>query len=252
MKITQIRNATVIIEYGGKRFLVDPMLGAKGTFAPFPMTGNKLRNPLVELPMPVAEILQGIDAVIITHTHLDHIDPTALEIMDKRLPVFVQDNKDAGFMRKHCFTNVSILGEDTRFGDVQMTKTPGKHGTFPMILLAGHTCGIIFRNDKEQTLYLASDTIWYHGVETTLDKYAPEVILINAGGNKFKGFRPVIMHEKDVLEVHRHMPKSILVATHLEGVNHNTVTRKELCKFAETNDFSDKLLIPDDGQTISL
>ena len=52
--------------------------------------------------MPVAEILQGIDAVIITHTHLDHIDPTALEIMDKRLPVFVQDNKDAGFMRKHA------------------------------------------------------------------------------------------------------------------------------------------------------
>ncbi len=115
MKITQIRNATVIIEYGGKRFLVDPMLGAKGTFAPFPMTGNKLRNPLVELPMPVAEILQGIDAVIITHTHLDHIDPTALEIMDKRLPVFVQDNKDAGFMRKHCFTNVSILGGNQRY-----------------------------------------------------------------------------------------------------------------------------------------
>lgn len=30
MKIQQIRNATIIIEYAGKRFLVDPMLGEKG------------------------------------------------------------------------------------------------------------------------------------------------------------------------------------------------------------------------------
>lgn len=34
MKIQQIRNATIIIEYVGKRFLVDPMLG-EGSFAPF-------------------------------------------------------------------------------------------------------------------------------------------------------------------------------------------------------------------------
>ena len=35
MKIQQIRNATIIIEYAGKRILVDPMLGEKGSFTPF-------------------------------------------------------------------------------------------------------------------------------------------------------------------------------------------------------------------------
>lgn len=35
MKIQQIRNATIIIEYSGKRFLVDPVLGEKGSSAPF-------------------------------------------------------------------------------------------------------------------------------------------------------------------------------------------------------------------------
>lgn len=58
MQITQIRNATVIIEYGGKRFLIDPMLGAKGSFAPFPFTGNKYRNPIVELPLPLRRFCQ--------------------------------------------------------------------------------------------------------------------------------------------------------------------------------------------------
>lgn len=252
MKITQIRNATVIIEYSGKRFLVDPMLGAKGSFAPFPLTGNSLRNPLMELPMPVEEILQGIDAVIITHTHLDHIDPVALEIMDKVITMFVQDSKDAGFMKKHGFTNISILVDGTRFGEMMLCKTPGKHGAFPMILIAGNTCGVVFKNDNEKTLYLVGDTIWYKGVEESLNKYSPDAILVNAGGNKFNGFHPVIMHEKDVLEVHHHAPKSNIVATHMEGVNHNTVTRKALRKFAENNGFSGKLIIPDDGQTISL
>lgn len=252
MKITQVRNATIIIEYGSKRFLIDPMLGAKGAFAPFPLTGNKLRNPVVELPMPVDEILRGIDAAIITHTHLDHIDPPALEVIDKQLQIFVQDNKDADFMRKHGFINVSILSTETLFGDVTLHKTPGKHGAFPMILIAGNTCGIVFRKRWEKTLYLVGDTIWYDGVKKTLAEYTPEVILVNAGGNKFKGFRPVIMHEKDVLEVHRHAPQSTIVATHMEGVNHNTVTRKALRKFAENNGFSGKLIIPDNGQTISL
>ena len=29
MKFQQLRNATIIIEYAGKKFLVDPMLGEK-------------------------------------------------------------------------------------------------------------------------------------------------------------------------------------------------------------------------------
>lgn len=252
MQITQIRNATVIIEYGGKRFLIDPMLGAKVSFAPFPFTGNKYRNPIVELPFTIEKILSGIDAVIVTHTHTDHIDRQALEAMDKDISIFVQDDNDASFMTKHGFSNVNILNEETEFGDVTLYKTPGKHGAFPMILLAGHTCGVVFKHKEEKTLYVTGDTIWYRGVAESLEKHCPEVVLVNAGGNKFNGFRPVIMHEKDVLEVHRHVPDSTLVATHLEGVNHNTVTRQALCKFAKEKGFSEKLIIPDDGQTVSL
>lgn len=37
-KITQVRNATLLVEYGGARFLVDPMLSDKGAFPGFPGT----------------------------------------------------------------------------------------------------------------------------------------------------------------------------------------------------------------------
>ena len=54
MNIQQVRNATIIIEYGGKKILIDPMLGKKGCMPPFPFSRNQhLRNPLHELPFPV-------------------------------------------------------------------------------------------------------------------------------------------------------------------------------------------------------
>ncbi len=54
MKITQVRNATLLLDYAGTRFLIDPMLSAKGAFPGFEGTANsQLRNPLVELPLPI-------------------------------------------------------------------------------------------------------------------------------------------------------------------------------------------------------
>ena len=49
MNIRHIRNA--VIEYGGKRILIDPMLSDKGAFEPFPNSPRQEENnPLVELP----------------------------------------------------------------------------------------------------------------------------------------------------------------------------------------------------------
>jgi len=79
MKITQIRNATQIITYAGKRFLIDPMLAPKGAWPGFPGTAHaEIRNPMVDLPFGVDKIVD-VDAVIVTHTHEDHWDQAALD-----------------------------------------------------------------------------------------------------------------------------------------------------------------------------
>ena len=68
MKITQVRNATLLIHYAGTRFLIDPMLAPKGSYPGFEgMANSHLRNPLVELPLPMATLLE-VDAVIVTGT----------------------------------------------------------------------------------------------------------------------------------------------------------------------------------------
>ena len=48
MKITQVRNATLLIHYAGTRFLIDPMQAPKGSYPGFEgMANGHLRNPLV-------------------------------------------------------------------------------------------------------------------------------------------------------------------------------------------------------------
>ncbi len=99
MNITQIRNATQLITYAGKRFLIDPMLAPKGTYPGFPGTARAdIRNPMVDLPVDVQTLLDA-DAVIVTHTHADHWDQYAVELIAKGKPIYVQNDSDAALLR---------------------------------------------------------------------------------------------------------------------------------------------------------
>jgi hypothetical protein len=61
-KITQIRNATLHIDYAGVRFLVDPMLADRRSWPGFEGTVNsEERNPLVHLPGQVRGLLDKRD-----------------------------------------------------------------------------------------------------------------------------------------------------------------------------------------------
>ncbi len=47
-----------------------------------------------DLPISINEILKGIQAVIITHTHIDHWDDYAVKYIPKNTPIFVQNPGD--------------------------------------------------------------------------------------------------------------------------------------------------------------
>jgi L-ascorbate metabolism protein UlaG (beta-lactamase superfamily) len=133
MNITHIRNATQLISYAGKRLLIDPMLAPKGAYPGFPGTAHaERRNPTVELPVDVNTLLDA-DAVIVTHTHDDHWDRAAAELIAKDKPIYVQNDRDAALLRSQGFSNLTVMTDATFFGDIQITKTQGgQHGARPV------------------------------------------------------------------------------------------------------------------------
>ena len=81
MRITLVRNATLLLELEGRRILVDPMLDPAGARPPIAGTANPVDNPTVELPFPAEEVVRGLDAVLVTHRHKDHFDDTAERLL---------------------------------------------------------------------------------------------------------------------------------------------------------------------------
>ncbi|UOQ84717.1 MBL fold metallo-hydrolase [Gracilibacillus salinarum] len=253
MKIQQIRNATLMVEYAGKKFLIDPMLAEKGAYPPMPNPASSAPQgdqlfPLVSLPVGVNHIIQA-DAVIVTHLHPDHWDDAAKEILPKEIKLFTQNEEDANTIRNDGFGNVEVLQEDTIFEGIQLTKTKGEHGRGEILKLAGHVCGVVFKHSSEKTLYIAGDTVWYDGVEEEIDRHKPEIIIVNAGDNQFSQGGSLVMGKEDVYQVNQAAPQAKIIAVHMEAVNHWTLSRDELKRFMNEKGITSNVFVPDDGES---
>jgi L-ascorbate metabolism protein UlaG (beta-lactamase superfamily) len=259
VQLQQIRNATVKITYADTTFLIDPMLSKKGIYPGFEGTyRSKLRNPLVDLPMSEKDVIAGVDAVIVTHTHLDHWDDAAQKLLPKDIPLFTQNQADATMIREQGFTNVRVLSDKTEFGGVTLSKTGGQHGTDEMYAVAeiatalGEAMGVVFEAPGHKTLYLVGDTIWRDEVDQTLAQYDPEIIVINAGYAVMSDYpdHSIIMGKEDVLRASRAAPDATIVATHMDAINHMFQSRKELREYVKEKSIGERVEIPEDGATV--
>lgn len=257
MKITQVRNATLKIEYAGLSFLIDPMLSEKGSWEGFPDTPRSdMRNPLVDLPMPLEEILRT-DIIIVTHTHIDHWDDAASRLIDKQQLIFTQNEMDATLLRSQHFTNVRVLEETTNIFGITIVKTQGQHGSdvayeIPEVAaVLGAACGLIFKHQLEKTLYIAGDTVWVQSVSDSLNNHRPDVVILNAGFANINGLGAIIMGKEDFVRTHNLLPDAVLIASHMEAVNHCILSRDELRMYCSEQGLSKHVQIPQDGETLS-
>ena len=258
--IQQIRNATLKISYAGTIFLIDPMLASKGAYPGFEGTyRSELRNPLIDLPYTISEIIKDVDAIIVTHTHLDHWDDAAQEFIPKHIPLFVQNEQDADLIRSQGFINIKILDNNTLFNNIHLSKVGGQHGTDTMYAVPdlakrlGDTMGVIFQGKGIKTLYIAGDTIWCDETTRVIGNYKPELIILNTGYARLKNFdKSIIMGKDDVKHAYQTATNAIIIATHMDAVNHAMLTRKELHEYITKDGLDDRVLVPNDGETIKI
>ncbi|QUJ69540.1 MBL fold metallo-hydrolase (plasmid) [Photobacterium sp. GJ3] len=253
MKFTQVRNATLIIQYAGKQFLIDPMLASQGTYPGFEGTPNShLRNPLVELPCSLETLLE-VDAVIVTHTHPDHWDETAKQVIPKDMLIFAQHQADADVIRTSGFTNIRVMADNTDYEGITLSQTDGQHGSDDLMSAIGdrmgEVCGVVFRHPDEKTLYIAGDTVWNHHVQQSIERYQPDVIILNSGDAQIDGLGAIIMNKEDVRAVYEAAPKATIIASHMEAVNHAVLSRQALRDYLITHQMTDRVRIPEDGES---
>jgi len=248
MKIQLIRNATMKITYAGKTILTDPMFSKKDSLEPF---AGIARNPTVELPFDPNEIINGIDAVLVSHTHPDHFDLASSEILPKNIPLFCQP-VDEEKMQTEGFLNIHHIDQVTSWNGISFTRTGGNHGSGDILKHMGEVSGYILQADKEPTVYWIGDSIWCEEVERNIIKFNPDVIITHSGGAVIPGFISILMNDQETIAVANAAPEAKIVAIHLESLDHCTVSRQTLREFGDKLNISrNRLLIPKDGEIIS-
>jgi len=113
-RITWLGHSTVLAELDGVRLLTDPLL--------------RRRVLHLRRVAPLPELDAAIDAVLVSHTHWDHLDLPSLRRIGHSTRVVVP--RGAGrLLRRAGFTTVDEVdpGEVVHVGDVSVTATPAEH-----------------------------------------------------------------------------------------------------------------------------
>ena len=246
-----VRNATLVVEYAGQKILVDPMLSPKGAIESW---GGVERNPTVELQMPVAEIIQNLDLVVVTHTHADHFDEAASQALNKSIALINQP-ADQEFFQKQGFTNAQTIVDGWEWHGIQLHRLEAKHGSGEVLKKMGKTSGFVLQAKNQPTVYIVGDAIWTEDIKQNIAKYKPDYIIVNSGGAQIAGFEntPIIMDEAQTMALVAASGKAKVIAVHMDALDHCRTTRATLRQQAAARRISPKkLLIPQDGETIAL
>jgi L-ascorbate metabolism protein UlaG (beta-lactamase superfamily) len=248
MKLQLLRNATQVLTVNNKTILIDPMLAPKGSYNAFQQTGNDRKNPLVDLPLNQQEIhdlIAQTDAVLLTHLHLDHWDPTAQQLLPKDIPLFCQPaNVEA--IQKVGFTNVQHVAHEITWEGIKINRTDGKHGKGEVEKRMGIISGYVV-SFEDESVYIAGDTIWCDDVKKAIDQYQPSRIVLNGGAARFIEGDAIVMDINDIITVCQYAPKANVYVVHLDAVNHGTESRADIKAAIEANGLSDRCSAPEDG-----
>ena len=143
-QVTYVGHATVVIDLDGVRLITDPVL----------------RPRVLHLrrvgPVP-ASALRGLDAVLISHAHWDHLDVPSIERLGKDVPI-VCPNGVAGFLRRKKFSRITTLevGEDVQIGGLVVSAVHAEHEGARGPLGASGELGYVVAGSRK--VYFAGDT----------------------------------------------------------------------------------------------
>ncbi|WP_406320145.1 MBL fold metallo-hydrolase [Streptomyces sp. NBC_01637] len=179
---------TVLIEYGGLRFLTDPTFDGPGDYElPGGLTLTKTA------PSPVAPgDLDAVDAVLLSHDqHADNLDTSGRAFLaDVPLTLTTTDGAQrlGGTARGlSLWTAVELPRPDG--GTVTVTAVPALHGPEGAEAIAGAVIGFVLTSDDLPTIYVSGDNASLELVRQIADRFGPvDTAVLFAGAPRLPVF----------------------------------------------------------------
>jgi N-acyl-phosphatidylethanolamine-hydrolysing phospholipase D len=169
-RVTWLGHSSFLLQGAGKSLLVDPVFSDH--CAPLPLPAMRR---LVPPPCRVDQ-LPSIDAVLLTHSHYDHLDLPTLRLLGKEMPLFVAEGHEA-WLRKQGFRHVTQLpwwSAAEILPGITATATPAQHFTArtPFDRNHGHWCGWLVEGAGVK-LWHAGDSGYCPAFKEIGDRFGP-------------------------------------------------------------------------------
>ncbi len=157
LTVSWLGHATVLLNFYGTVIVTDPVLEHRiGLGRGFAKLGpRRLIHPALQ-----KRELPRLDAVLLSHAHMDHTDLGTLRAVPSRVPVVVQSgNRD--LVRRFRRVDELAWGETTRIGDLEVESVETRHWGARMVtdrhrgwggyLLRKHGRTVLFGGDTAYT-----------------------------------------------------------------------------------------------------
>jgi L-ascorbate metabolism protein UlaG (beta-lactamase superfamily) len=256
VRITLLRNATLVVEGGDQRLVVDPSLGPPRRRPPLSVIRSRpALNPTVALPEAAREQLTGITGALVTHFrfgHTDHLDAGGRRLLaEAGVPTACQPS-DVRKLRR-AGIDAHPVSPDQAIGLLggELRSVPALHGRGLVGRLMGPGVGYLLRLPGEPSLYLSGDTILTDEVRAVLERERPDIAILHSGGAQLDIGSPILMTLEEQLEFVRLAPDRV-IAVHQEALDHCGITRAELKDALREAGLLEQVDVPADGEAISV
>jgi L-ascorbate metabolism protein UlaG (beta-lactamase superfamily) len=212
LAVTFIGHASFFLQIGGLKLLVDPV------FANRLVLIRRQRRPGV-----LIRDLPAIDAVLLTHAHMDHLDlPSLRKVirhtyrMSGKAPVAIVPQGVEDLVSRIGFESVQSMRWWTtrRLRQVEVTMTPAQHWGARMLRDSHRGFGGYMLRNGSHSVYHSGDSGYFAGFGEIGERLAPQVALLPIGAYKPDGFRRVHTSPEDALRAFQDLHAECMIPMH--------------------------------------
>jgi L-ascorbate metabolism protein UlaG (beta-lactamase superfamily) len=246
---TFVGGPTAVLEYAGLRWLTDPTFSAPGEYAGLTKTTGPALGP---------DEVGEVDVVLVSHDHhSDNLDPEGKAFLP-RAGLVLTTTAGAERLGGNAVGLDPWLSFDVEGGPdtVTVTAVPAQHGPEGSEDVTGPVVGFVLAAPGQESVYVSGDNASRDVVREVADRLGPiGVAVLNVGAVQIPArfdSAYLTMSSDRAADATKILGARRVLALHFEGWAHFTQGADAVRAAFAGNGITDRLVLPERGQTVEL